>query len=82
MCLPMQEMQEMQVWSLGWDYPLAPFSSILTWEIPWAEAPGGLQFVESEWDTTEQAGTHTNILYLVGLCCFHYNKFQELRFYY
>ena len=34
-----------QVWSLGWEYPLeeemATCSSILTWEIPWLEEPGG-----------------------------------------
>ena len=35
----------------------------------------------TEWDMTEQARTQTNILYLMGLCCFHYNKFQELRYY-
>ena len=28
-------------------------SSILTWEIPWTEEPGGLQFMGlKEWDTT------------------------------
>ena len=39
-------MQEMQVWSLGWEDPLenemATHSSILAWEIPWTEEPGGL----------------------------------------
>ena len=38
-------MQEMQVGSLGWDDPLekemAMHSSILAWEIPWTEEPGG-----------------------------------------
>ena len=33
--------------SLGWEDPLekemATHSSILAWEIPWAEDPGGLQ---------------------------------------
>ena len=33
--------------SLGWEAPLekemATHSSILTWEIPWTEEPGGLQ---------------------------------------
>ena len=37
----------MKVRSLGWEDPLekemAIHSSILTWEIPWAEKPGGLQ---------------------------------------
>ena len=39
-------MQEMQVWSLGQEDPLeeeiATHSSILAWEIPWMEEPGGL----------------------------------------
>ena len=43
----MQETQEMWVPSLGWEDPLeeemATHSSILVWEIPWTEEPGGLQ---------------------------------------
>ena len=39
--------QEMQVRSLGWEDPLekemATHFSILAWEIPWTEKPGGLQ---------------------------------------
>ena len=39
-------MQEMQGWSLGLEDPLenemATHSSILAWEIPWAEEPDGL----------------------------------------
>ena len=42
----MQEMQQTQVRSLGWEDPLekevATHSSILAWEIPWTEEPGGL----------------------------------------
>ena len=42
-------MQETQVWSLGWEDPLeeevATFSSILAWEIPWTEEPGGTTFM-------------------------------------
>ena len=41
------EMQETQVRSLDQEDPLekgmATHSSILAWEIPWAEDPGGLQ---------------------------------------
>ena len=41
------EMQETQVWSLGWEEPLeegmATHSSILAWRIPWTEDPAGLQ---------------------------------------
>ena len=46
-CLPVQEIQEMWVRSLGWEDPLekeiATHSSILAWRIPWTEEPGGLQ---------------------------------------
>ena len=51
-------MQEMQVKSLGWEDPLekemATHSSILAWEIPWTEEPGGLQSTGSpkQSDTT------------------------------
>ena len=42
----MQEMQETQVLSLGQEDPreeeMATHSSILAWEIPWTEEPGGL----------------------------------------
>ena len=45
--LPMQEIQEMRVHSLGQKDPLekemATHSSILAWEIPWTEELGGLQ---------------------------------------
>ena len=43
--LLMQEMQEMQVLSLGWEDPLekrmASHSSILVWEISWTEELDG-----------------------------------------
>ena len=43
----MQETQETQVPSLGWEDPLekemATYSSILAWEIPHTEEPSGLQ---------------------------------------
>ena len=45
-------MQELQVWSLGWEDPLEDgmetHSSILVWRIPWAEEAGGLQPVGSQ----------------------------------
>ena len=45
-------MQEMQVRSLGQEDPLekemATHSSILAWEIPWTEEPGGLQSMVSQ----------------------------------
>ena len=48
----MQEMQEMQVQSLGWEDPLekemATHFSILAWKIPWTEEPGGLESMGSQ----------------------------------
>ena len=45
-------MQEMQGQSLGGEYPLeeamASHPSILAWEIPWSEEPGGLQSTGSQ----------------------------------
>ena len=45
-------MQEMGVRSLGQEDPLekemATHSSILAWEIPWTEEPGGLQSMGSQ----------------------------------
>ena len=45
--LPMQDMQETQVQSLGqedhWEEEMATHSSILTWRILGTEEPGGLQ---------------------------------------
>ena len=47
MCLPVKEMQETQVQSLGQEDPLeeemATHSSIFAWKIPWTEEPGELQ---------------------------------------
>ena len=45
-------MQEAWVWSLSQEDSLekekATHSSILAWEIPWTEEPGGLQSIELE----------------------------------
>ena len=44
--------QEIQVQSLGWEDRLekemATHCSILAWEIPWTEKPGGLQSMGSQ----------------------------------
>ena len=49
-------MQEIQVWSLGWEDPLekkmAIHCSILAWEIPWTEEPVGY----SPWGHKSQTG--------------------------
>ena len=48
-------MQEMHIWSPGWEDPLekemATHSSILAWEIPWTEEPGRLQSMGSQSQT-------------------------------
>ena len=45
-------MQEAQIRFLGWEDPLekqmATHSSILVWEIPWTEEPGGLKSMGSQ----------------------------------
>ena len=47
--LPVQEMQESRIRSLGWEDPLeegmATHCSILAWKIPWTEEPDGLQSI-------------------------------------
>ena len=78
----MQETQETQVRSLGWEDPLekemATPSSILAWKIPWTEEPGGLQLWGcKDLDTTKRLNTNThtckkllkyNILYSYVIC--------------
>ena len=48
----MQKTYETQVRSLGWEdfleEGMATHSSILAWEIPQTEEPGGLQFMRSQ----------------------------------
>ena len=48
----MQELQEMEVQSLGQEDPLeekmAAHSSVLAWGIPWTEELGGLQSTGSQ----------------------------------
>jgi len=50
--LPMQEMKEIQVRTLGLEdcleKEMATPSSFLAWEIPWTEEPVGLQSVRSQ----------------------------------
>ena len=50
-------MQEMRVHSLGWEdlleKEMVTHSSILAWEIPWTEEPGGLESTELQKSQTE-----------------------------
>ena len=51
-CLPIQEIQEIQIQFLGWEDPLeyemATHSSILAWKIPGIGEPGELQSMGSQ----------------------------------
>ena len=68
-------MQETQIWSLGWEDPLekemATHSSILAWEIPWTEEPGGLQFMGfKESDATEWLNNiNMGMLFFIHVLC-------------
>ena len=59
----MQEPQEMQVSSLGWEDPLeegkATHSSIIAWKIPWTEKPGTLQSMGLQSRTQLSIYVHT-----------------------
>ena len=64
-------MQETRVQSLGWEDPLEKETvthfSILAWEIPWTEEPGGLQSTGSQrvgHDGATEHGTHTEAHFL------------------
>ena len=75
--------QEMWVWSLGWEDPLekemATLPSILAWEIPWTEEPGGSY---SPWgckrvgynSTTKQQQQTMNFNFLYSICSDHKNS--------
>ena len=64
-------LQEMRVRSLSWLDPLeketTAHSSILAWEVPWVEDPGGLQsmgsqIVRHDLVTKQQRGIHWMML--------------------
>ena len=61
----MQEIQEMQVQSLGWEDPLeeemTAHSSILAWRIPWTEEPDRLQSTGPQSWTWLSMYAHINI---------------------
>jgi len=56
-------MEDTQVQSLGQEDPLekemATHSSILAWEIPWTEKPGGLQSMRSQKSWTQLSNETT-----------------------
>ena len=60
----MQETQETQSHSLGWEdlleeEEMATRSSILAWKIPWTEEPGGPQFMGSQRVRHDEATSYT-----------------------
>ena len=80
--------QESWVRSLGWEDPLekemATDSSILAWEIPWTEEPGGLQSMglpRVRHDLVTSMCTHHEIIITASLVniiiCYRY-KIKEL----
>ena len=82
--MPVQEIQETQIQSLGREDPLkesmATHSSLLAWRIPWTEEPGGLQSiglhrVEHNWSDCTCA--HTILFWFV--ICFEIRKCWGLR---
>ena len=59
-------MLETQFQSLGWEGPLekkmATHSSILPWEIPWTEEPGGLQSMPGGFANSQtQLSAHSQV---------------------
>ena len=88
----MQKMQEMGVWSLGWEDPLeegmAIHSSILVWRIPWTEKTGELQGIElqgighdwSDWACMQAYRTIVWVLYKYnGQCEVRGESFSTLE---
>ena len=75
----MQEIQETQVQSLGWEDPLeeamATHSSVLAWRIPWTEEPGGYSpWGHRESDMTERSTAQHAIpkrTWYSGFICVH-----------
>ena len=67
-------LQEMQVQSLGLEDPLeekmAIHSSILAWEIPWTEEPGGLQSMGLKSQTRLSDWAHK---FMKLTCLFHFS---------
>ena len=64
----MQEIDEMQAASLGWEDPLewemATHSSIIAWEIPWTEKPGGLLSMGWQKSQTRLSDEKTTTIYV------------------
>ena len=82
-------MQEMQVRSLGQEDPqekeMATHFSILVWEIPWTEEPGGLQSlglqrVRHDWATKQQGGKLESYVWVLVYVYAHIHIIYLLTF--
>ena len=52
---------------------MAAYSSIIAWEIPWTEEPGGLQSIGSqESDTNERLNHNVKIIAILGQADLNY----------
>ena len=73
-------MQSTQVQSLGWEDPLekemATHSSILAWEIPWTEEPGGLQSMGSQW--VRHNWVTNAFTFLMNIACYYYSEMKGM----
>ena len=76
----MQEMEEMQVGSLGWEDPLekgtATHPSTLAWRIPWTEEPGGLSSIGSHRVGHNWSDLAAAAAYYICILCIIYGASQ------
>ena len=79
MIKPLPAMWETWVLSLGWEHALekemTTHSSILAWEIPWTEEPGGLLSMGSQKSWTQLSdSTTTQILLKIVMAYLYHGK--------
>ena len=71
------------VWSLGWEDRLeegmAAHFSVLAWEIPWREEPGGLQSMGSQRSRTWRSTLHAHTMHTSCLCEWFENCHWRIR---
>ena len=76
-------MQKTWVWSLVWEdlleKEMASHSSVLVWEIPWTEEPGGLQFTGSQRIGYNWANEHALRFFLRCILCSNILRYVESK---
>ena len=79
----MQETQEMRVRSVSWKDPLEEgvetHSSVLAWEIPWTEEPGGLRFIGLQRVRYAEEHTHMHPLQNPPTFSVEFNDFLKVQ---